>query len=239
MNWRRKRDTGLEIPGAQTALWNFSFFSLLLYALIFLFLLLSLGSIFKDNSFLNQFSIQDLKVSDSVAILISLVGLLIVKIHFSRSIQPYVTYICRQDKMSSFNLSTNGNDNYFQVILENVGGGLLIVDKIKYHYRLATRNIVSTYDVREVLDDFREVELLPSKDFEFLFLFKGAAVSTRNERCLFEINVKHLHLINFMDATLTFKNLIGDRYQKKIFFIPRKGIDPKTTVQIERLHNRG
>ncbi|MCH5716699.1 hypothetical protein [Niabella hibiscisoli] len=72
-----------------------------------------------------------------------------------------------------------------------------------------------------VIKELEKIELVHKEDYWFENVSNGFTLSHGENCILFEIKIEHKDKLKQLDALVSFRGFLGDRYNREIFFIPR------------------
>ena len=79
-------------------------------------------------------------------------------------------------------------------------------------------------DFPAIIQKLRAAGFILDKDYFLTNITSGGAMSTKEEKVIFEMVLPPPHQLVQLDLRITFEGYIGGRYIKDIFLIPRAGI---------------
>jgi hypothetical protein len=225
-----KTSTHNFYPGPQTRLPKFNWLFFFLSLLTFLFFLLTVYAVVKSNPGLGStqskefFSLELLDTKTACTIFVSLVGLLLLRHQFVIGYRPKLIYEgSKKDAANHPELPEN--NLVWQVKIKNVGLGTAIFSDFKFRLSLN-----QTEDKSYDLGFFDTVEKLEEEGFRFeedyylANITNGYAMTTKEEKIVFEVILPKGHGIKQLDLKMTFEGYLGGKYRKEVYIIPRRGI---------------
>jgi len=227
----------MNFPGAQKKVKTFWFTSTTLGILTILVFITLLISIIQENEqifslqpiMIANINIWKIKILDSNTATVLLVGLLtifFIRKQLAYGLRPYLDYRCQQIGSSVYALDQFQKEKIFwSTSLSNVGLGLAIIKKAYYRVSFE-KNIIGKYNTSlEVIDSMKKKGIVIGHDFDIIFFSEGWSLGSKEERRIFEIVMSKSIDIFCLDIKLEFEGILGDRYTKEIYCIPRHGID--------------
>lgn len=227
-------------PGRQKKIFSLSIFNSLLYGLIGLFFIFAFFAFLKGNRELlglPKSSLWNLKLlsgSMSVKILVLLLGLLLTKWSLELGFRPILIYsgnVVKNPNKPFINDNINSNDLFWSVTVQNVGSGIALIRRVKYRCSKSNADIPqykeAAFELRRKLD---EIGFKDKRDYALSTISTGFALPCKGEIHLFEIPLKNLSKIKLLDIQLEFEGLLGQKYRKEIFCIPRENKPTNETI---------
>ncbi|PPK98284.1 hypothetical protein [Parapedobacter indicus] len=213
--------------GAQRKIWAVNFILLFLMALTCLMAILLIYSILQENiDLINKryhtyFGMRILDTKTCASLFITLIGLLLVRHHFLIGFMPILVYETRRTKKPTFDAIFE-NCEVWQVKVKNVGLGAAKI--LKYEFRLNQSEIEDTSHDKnfdETIVALNDINIVYDKDFCLEEITSGYTLPSKDEMIIFEINTAILSKLRQLDLQITFSGLLGNRFVKDVFLIPR------------------
>lgn len=222
-----------QFPGPQTALLHvrFGLVSMLLAAVV---MALAVGICMRAASTVWTLPKPLCTISEAVdvkvasTLLIGLLSLLYVRRQFAYAMRPIAEYRSWESSSSHFGLQSVGAGQRFLIVhLFNVGAGPMLVRNARYRVAFdgAEAGVYGEFIV--VFDELFRRELRSGREIVIVNVGKGTAMESRGQRPVFEMSLEGstARLPTSLDVRLEFEGVLGDRYVKEMFYIPRRGID--------------
>jgi hypothetical protein len=226
-------------PGPQREVRRFFTPTRLLYLLAFVALILFLGSLIGGNSkvlgipplLIHGVDLWKVQIWDNqttATVIIGLVTLAFVSRQITLGYRPFFNYKCQQTRDSLYALIVRGESGtrYWNVTLQNVGSGPAIVRKSWYRVRFDQTMIAEYAEYEDVMNSLASKGFINGQDCIVTFLSDGWSLAAKSDFTIVELVLEKALKISALDIKVEFEGLLGDRYIKEIFCIPRRGIYP-------------
>jgi len=167
------------------------------------------------------FGMRILDTKTCASLFITLIGLLLVRHHFLIGFMPILVYETRRTKKPTFDAIFE-NCEVWQVKVKNVGLGAAKI--LKYEFRLNQSEIEDTSHDKnfdETIVALNDINIVYDKDFCLEEITSGYTLPSKDEMIIFEINTAILSKLRQLDLQITFSGLLGNRFVKDVFLIPR------------------
>lgn len=194
---------------------TFTFFILTLYAI------LQAHLDFFNIEKTNLFSVKILDTASSSSLFITLLGALVVRHQFVLGFRPRISYKSMQTLKQN---PSNDKQHYevWQVRISNTGLGAAIISRTNFDLEIfSTKGIPSLMSLNEVVNEVERSGLIRDRDYWIENISSGFTLPPKEDCILFEIKIEHLRKIKRLDMILHFQGLLGDKYFRDIFFLPR------------------
>lgn len=169
-----------------------------------------------------------LDMNNAVTLLIALLSLIAVRQQFIYGTKPFLIYFSRFSHDSALGLPRiSDRERAWSVTVQNVGQGAASVRSTRYRLALGgssrpqVRDGLSAGEVQEILSKHG---LVAGKHYSMATLSDGARIAAGGEQVVFEIRADCAKIVTALDLHLTFEAMLGDRFEKYIFCIPRDGL---------------
>lgn len=184
---------------------------------------------FKETYILIQYKIID--INSSITLLVGLLGLWVVRHQLSMGFRPYLGYTSFHSKTSNFSLPNDANEELWVVTIINEGTGLAIINRCSYRMSLKGEQPQDyEYTYCEMIEQLEKKNFIQGRDYILVQISKGASLGPHSEQRVFEMPIDKAMEFSAIDIKIDFEGLMGDRFTKEIFCIPRMGI-------IKNFHN--
>jgi len=233
---------GRLYPGPQKQLKRTWFGSVALASLVVGMTLVTLFSLLQANAELLALSQPDwiwkiaiLKPDQSIAILVGLLTLIVVRKQAAFGLRPQLVYegrISRSPMVGSTeeSKSSSKTSSAWEVRVINAGSGAALIQDAKYSLRLSgesdTRRDLSYHDM---LSHLKAFGLVWGRDLIVSHISSGFAFGTSREKVVFVVSLGCYSQIEVFDIVLRYRSILRDEFEKEIFCIPRvRQLQPST-----------
>lgn len=155
--------------------------------------------------------------SDALAVFTGLIALFYTRKQIIDAQLPYVVYEGSAERRSTSSLDAGDT---FHITVKNVGSGMAVVHKVRYHLCIRGRALADL-DYDDAVDQLRAAQLQPEHQFMLRSIGQGYALAKDSELVVFEILYAHWGNIDYVDCDLDFRDVGGRLYRKQIFCVPR------------------
>jgi hypothetical protein len=176
---------------------------------------------------IDLWSLQVLDNKSSATLIIGLLSLSFINRQLLLAYRPFLNYRCQQSSTSTFALVGDGNNgNTWKISLQNVGSGTAVV--VGSRYRVGTKGgepaVYEDYD--HAMGRLVSYGFTNGVDFVVRYFSHGWSLAGKDDCIIAEIALQKALELDRLDVEVEFKGLLGDRYVKEMFCIPRRGIYP-------------
>jgi hypothetical protein len=216
--------------GAQRKIWvvNFILFFLVTLTVIMAGLLVY-GVLQENKDLINKkyhyyFAVKILDTKTCASLFITLIGLILVRHHFLIGFMPILVYETRRTKKPSYDAIFQDCE-VWQVKIRNVGLGAAKI--LKYEFRVGQTSISEDdhdQDYDEVTKLLHSINIVHDRDYCMEEITSGYTLPSKDEILIFEMNTAMLSKIKQLDLQITFSGLLGGRFIKDVFLIPRNDL---------------
>lgn len=208
-------------------MWSFDLLHVSLIVLTVTFFILTLYAIVQENLSLlsieptDILSFKILDPSSSASLFVTLVGALLVRHQFVLGLRPRLGY------KSIITTKQNAGNNkqsceVWQVSIQNVGLGAAIVDGIYFRTGMsAVKDNPFTLTQNEVIKELAKYKLIHGQDYWLENISVGFTLPHGENYVVLEIKTEHRGKLKQLDALISFRGFLGDKYHREVFFIPR------------------
>lgn len=193
----------------------------ILFSLL-LFSILQQNLAFFDLEHVRLLSFKILDTNTAASLFVTLIGAILVRHQFALGIRPAVNYTSA-NVTKNYPVTSNTPCELWQVVLHNAGSGTAILNSIRFRIGIdgIDRGEYSKSH-KEVVEALAEIGLVRDQDYSLANVSAGSTLAPRESRTLFEIKASKLQLIKQLDASIQFKGVLGDKYGRELFLIPRE-----------------
>jgi len=213
-----------------------SFLDYVLYLLLILSIL-SIGLVFIQNNkhlFDSRFftdekretfrtgilNIHWIDYTTSIALFAGLFTILFARYQFSLSLKPILSYTPRIRPESEAPLRKC--KMFSTTVLENLGTGLAIVIESKYRISFTESDLLKSYrSYSDVVDELAKLGYIKNKVYWLSYFSKGSTIAANSRLMIFEMPTYLTEKLFAFDIRIEYSGLLGDKYVKEIFCIPR------------------
>jgi hypothetical protein len=216
-------------PGPQKRKFRFELTLFTLYFLLLIFLIFSGYAFIQENQLSSKqiFKYKLLDLKSAITILFTVAGLILVRKHFVLGLMPRIIYEARKhDKEKTWLL--NSNESVWAVKIKNVGLGPAIMLSISF--RLKVDGEYMGY--QKFIEELRLKGLCLERDFYLSNITLGYTIPSKDEACIFEVVINKTIDLKCLDVKMEFKGLLGEKYSKVVYCIPRLGINRTSSIQL-------
>lgn len=163
-------------------------------------------------------------------ILIGLMSLVVLRAQAAATQRPILTYSSVQQSSDSSGLAASGG-GVWSVTLQNVGGGSAIIRDGTYRIRDSLHD-VGGYDMNypAAIEFFSRRGMRVGRDYALYTFSAGGAIGPNVQCRIFEAPITKVNSIRVLDIRVEFETMLGDRYCKEVYCIPRVGMDLHVTT---------
>ncbi len=208
-------------------MWSFDPLLVLLVFLTVILFILILYSILQQNSEFFNFvptrylSLKILDTASAASLFVTLLGALLVRHQFVLGLLPRIGY---KTMSTTKQCGPDGKNlcDIWQVRIRNSGQGTAIINHSEFELETSpAKSDSSLLVLREVASELEKSGLLRGQDYWLENISNGFTLAPKEDCIVFEIKIEHITKIKRLDMLLHFQGLLGDKYYRKIFFIPR------------------
>lgn len=182
----------------------------------------------KETGFL---TLKILDANTAASLFVTLIGAILVRHQFALGLRPRVNYISSHATKNTPETASESCE-VWQVVLHNAGSGSAIFNSIRFRIGIDAINQADySKSHKEVVQALADIGLIKDQDYWLANVSKGSTLSARENRTIFEIKSSKIHLIKQLDATVHFQGLLGDKYSRELFLIPRPQSTPKVQAK--------
>lgn len=178
-----------------------------------------------------------LKVTDALKVSATVGAALVAWQQVRLNVTPRLMYFCRPMDESDVGLTVESGKVIWRCGVKNVGAGAAIINRCSYWISFSlpenTAPLPYTLSYLDAVSLLREKGLEPGRDYGLMRYTGGAVIGSQVEQTIFEAGKEALDLLRGVDVKLEYQGVLGGRYEKEVFAIPRAGI--KNHVAKERL----
>jgi hypothetical protein len=212
-------------PGPQKKIFSYNFLIFSLNILFIILFLLCLAKFFQyyGRDLILGIQLPNLNFIDLdklLTITLTVLGLIIARNNIAHGMRPYIVYECKRGKP----IELKHFSNVLSVHIKNVGSGIALIRSIKY--RMVSDGGKSEYSKNydDIIAITSQQGYINRRHFILLEISNGFALSPKDEKCVFETPISNYLNDKAFDIMVEFEGFLGDRYEKEIFCIPRKGV---------------
>lgn len=165
-------------------------------------------------------NIHWLDYSTGITLLGGLFALLFARYQFALSQMPVLGYNCLHSKTSDFNLIAS---TLFDVVtIENIGSGIAVVSQSQYRISYKEEDLEKDYRTySEVVKELTDLGYTKKTDYWLNYFSKGYTFSSNSCLKVLEMPRRMTNHFFAFDIKISYYGLLGDRYEKEIYCIPR------------------
>ena len=188
---------------------------------------MSLHALLQENKaeLLNNFpKILNIKILDfktAITITLTIIGFILIRKNFVVGLKPRIIYETKKRKASNIWMGKPDED-VWAVTIRNVGLGAAVIENFTFSLFKEKKY---EFDYQKINEELKRLNLRLEVDYYLANITRGYTLSAKEETCIFEIPLNKSDKVKYLDIKLKFKGLLGDRYNKEIYCIPRKGIN--------------
>lgn len=171
---------------------------------------------------INILDIKWLDYTTSVGLLAGLFTIFFARYQFSLSQRPLISYYSRKKDRTETAFNIKKGAIFNTTSIKNEGAGLAIVLSSGYKIALSERELDKPYvSYWEVEEKLREMGFLRERDYWLTYFSPGWTIGADATERIFEMNTALITSIFAIDIRITYAGLLGDKYEKQIYCIPR------------------
>jgi hypothetical protein len=168
-------------------------------------------------------ALKILDTASASSLFVTLLGALLVRQQFVIGLRPRIGYKTMHT-IKQFSSEAKDTCSIWQVRIRNSGQGTAIVNGCEFKLEIYPAKSSSCGLVfRELISEMGKSGLLRGQDYWLENITSGFTLSPKEDCIVFEIKTEHIQKVKRLDMLLHFQGLLGDKYYRKIFFIPRGG----------------
>jgi hypothetical protein len=196
---------------------------------IILFFLLTVYALLIDNQDLLHLPwlkrpVKLLDAKTACTLFATFLGMLLIRNQFIIGSKPRLIYSSSKVKPGK-HPEFDSNKICRQVKLVNAGLGAASFSKYEFRMGLdSTGDTQPFVDFASIIQKLQAAGFILDKDYFLTNITSGGAMSSKEEKVIFELVLPPAHQLVQLDLRITFEGYIGGRYVKDIFLIPRAGI---------------
>ncbi|WP_406197488.1 hypothetical protein OG920_22100 [Streptomyces europaeiscabiei] len=196
-------------------------------ALLFGVCLLLAQAIIRENVHTKSWIIPWLwkvKIVDAsvcVTILIAFATIGVARKQIALGLRPFVTYGIKPPNTSSPHLSDSGRYRLVTIGNEGAGTALLIGVTVSITFR-NPREVCTAEEFDRLYDILMTRNLAEGRDYTIRNMGAGFTVAPHSDVRLMEYTDDFLATVGRLDIEITFEGLLGDKYRKGIYCVPRR-----------------
>ncbi|WP_276366224.1 hypothetical protein [Chryseolinea sp. H1M3-3] len=161
-----------------------------------------------------------LDTESSASLFVTLLGALVVRHQFVLGLRPRIGY---KTMYATKELGPDSKEfcATWQVRIRNAGQGTAIINRSAFELETSPpKSNSSLHVLREVVKELAKSGLVRHKDYWLENITDGFTLPPKEECIVFEIKSEHVSKIKRLNMLLYFQGLLGDKYYRKILFIP-------------------
>ena len=172
-----------------------------------------------------KFELLDLRSSG--LLLLAAISVAYTRNQFEYGLRPTLDYRCQINSQPAIIEATA---SCFTTRLTNVGGGLAAVLVSSYTLKFKNEDQTHTTSYQGLVALLEKNGLRIEKDYDVVCFSTGWTLGAGEERVIFELNLENIAIndsrrkLQQLDIELQFEGRLKDRYIKRIYCIPRRGI---------------
>jgi hypothetical protein len=165
-------------------------------------------------------------------IFVALLSLIAVRQQFIYGTKPFLVYHSQFTHESRLGLpGASAATRIWQVTLSNAGQGAASIREVRYRIAAQGEALSDSYflpgsALTEVLEG---LGLRNERDYSLVSFSEGFRVTAGAEQPIFEVFEAAAGAVHSIDMRIEIEGLLGDRFVKEVFLIPRSGL-PKNGV---------
>lgn len=188
---------------------------------LLLFSILQQNLAFFELEHVRLLSFKILDTNTAASLFVTLIGAILVRHQFALGIRPAVNYTSATIT-KNYPVTSSVPCELWQVVLHNAGSGTAIFNSIRFRISVdAIYRGEYSKSHKEVVKALAEIGLVRDQDYSLANISRGSTLAPRESRAIFELKASKLHLIKQLDASIQFQGLLGDKYGRELFLIPR------------------
>lgn len=182
----------------------------------------------KETGFL---TLKILDTNTAASLFVTLIGAILVRHQFAPGLRPRLTY-GSSHTTKNHPETIDESCEVWQVVLHNAGSGSAIFNSIRFRIGIDAINLADySKSHKDIVQELADIGLIRDHYYWLVNISKGSTLSPKEDWPIFEIKASKIHLIKQLDATVQFQGLLGDKYNRELFLIPRTQTTPKVQAK--------
>jgi hypothetical protein len=168
-------------------------------------------------------------VNTAFTILVALLSLIAVRQQFIYGTKPFLVYHSQFTHESRLGLPGAGaGERIWQVTLSNAGQGAASIREVRYRIAARGSTLSDSYPLpaSSLTATLEGMGLRNERDYSLVSFSEGFRVIASAEQPIFELFEAAAAALQSIDMRIEIEGLLGDRFVKEVFLIPRGGLPP-------------
>lgn len=166
-------------------------------------------------------------VNTAFTILVALLSLIAVRQQFIYGTKPFLVYHSQFTHASRLGLPGAGaGERIWQVTLSNAGQGAAAIREVRYRIAARGNTLSDSYPLpaASLTATLEGMGLRYERDYSLVSFSEGFRVIAGAEQPIFEVFEAAAAALQSIDMRIEIEGLLGDRFVKEVFLIPRGGL---------------
>lgn len=165
---------------------------------------------------------------ESLAFCLAVLALLATRQQIALGTRPFLRYDGQQANTSEAGLPGDAPaDGYWRCSLKNAGTGVAYLDSTAYRVNVDIPNDREYKSYTAVTRELKALGYTQGQHYVLTSFGDGVAIAPNESLRLLELPRLVAEKLRQVDIRLRFRGPLGDRYEKEIHCIPRRGIHPR------------